>query len=115
MLQYHFVEQERLTTPYLMRKAYILITDSGNRDHRFCPEYVDVIAGRDAGKLLAKNLRVGLGDELVILGQGLDGSVAATVVKIKGIFGSGQDEFDRSTIHIPLKYFQDVYLKDFRF
>ena len=61
------------------------------------------------GTLLAKNLQVDLGDELVILGQGLDGSVAATVVKIKGIFSSGQDEFDRNTIHIPLKYFQDVY------
>lgn len=61
------------------------------------------------GKLLAKNLRVGLGDELVMLGQGRDGSIAATVVKVKGIFGSGQDEFDRSSIHIPLKYFQDVY------
>ncbi len=64
------------------------------------------------GKLLAKNLRVGLGDELVILGQGLDGSIAATVVKIKGIFSSGQDEFDRSAIHIPLKYFQEVYTMD---
>ena len=61
------------------------------------------------GKLLAKNLRVGLGDELVVLGQGRDGSIAATVVKVKGIFDSGQDEFDRSSIHIPLKYFQDVY------
>ena len=61
------------------------------------------------GKLLAKNLNVVLGDELVVLGQGRDGSIAATVVKVKGIFSSGQDEFDRSTIHIPLKYFQDVY------
>jgi len=61
------------------------------------------------GELLAKNLHVGLGDELVVLGQGRDGSIAATVVQVKGIFGSGQDEFDRSSIHIPLKYFQDVY------
>lgn len=61
------------------------------------------------GRLLAKNLNVGLGNELVILGQGRDGSIAATVVKIKGIFSSGQDEFDRSSIHIPLTYFQDVY------
>jgi ABC-type lipoprotein release transport system permease subunit len=64
------------------------------------------------GTLLAKNLRVGLGDELVVLGQGLDGSVAATMVKVKGIFSSGQDEFDRSTIRIPLKFFQDVYGMD---
>ncbi len=61
------------------------------------------------GELLAKNLRVGLGDQLVVLGQGRDGSVAATVVEVKGIFNSGQDEFDRSSIHVPLKHFQEVY------
>jgi len=61
------------------------------------------------GSMFARNLRIGLGDELVLLGQGRDGSIAATVVKIKGIFSSGQEEMDRSTIHIPLKYFQEVY------
>ncbi|MBW2195250.1 MAG: hypothetical protein JRF37_06650 [Deltaproteobacteria bacterium] len=61
------------------------------------------------GRLLAKNLQVDLGDELVLLGQGRDGSIAATVVKVKGIFSSGQDEFDRQTIHIPLLFFQQVY------
>jgi len=61
------------------------------------------------GELLAKNLQVGLGDELTILGQGRDGSIAATVVRVKGIYKSGMDEFDRSSIHIPLKIFQDVY------
>jgi putative ABC transport system permease protein len=64
------------------------------------------------GRLLAKNLHVRSGDELVVLGQGRDGSIAATVVKVKGIFSSGQDEFDRGTIQIPLKYFQDVYTMD---
>ena len=61
------------------------------------------------GKLLAKNLRVKLGDELTIVGQGRDGSIAATVVKVKGIFSSGIDEFDRASIHIPLATFQNVY------
>lgn len=61
------------------------------------------------GDLLAGNLKVSIGDELTVLGQGRDGSVAATVVKVKGIYKSGQDDFDRSSIHIPLKYFQDVY------
>ena len=61
------------------------------------------------GGLLAKNLQVSLGDELVLLGQGRDGTIAATVVKIKGIYSSGQDEFDRSSMHISLKNFQDVY------
>ena len=61
------------------------------------------------GELLARNLGVDLDDELVLLGQGRDGSIAATVVKIKGIYSAGQDEFDRSSIHIRLKNFQDVY------
>jgi ABC-type lipoprotein release transport system permease subunit len=61
------------------------------------------------GRLLARNLRVGIGDELTILGQGRDGSIAATVVEIKGIFNSGIDDFDRASIQIPLKTFQEVY------
>ena len=61
------------------------------------------------GKLLARNLRVKLGDELTLIGQGRDGSIAATVVQVKGIFSSGISEFDRSAIQIPLQTFQDVY------
>ncbi|MBF0102224.1 MAG: ABC transporter permease [Desulfobacterales bacterium] len=61
------------------------------------------------GELLAKNLRVTIGDELTLLGQGQDGSIAATVVYVKGIYRAGQDEFDRSLIHIPMMCFQDVY------
>ena len=61
------------------------------------------------GQLLAKNLRVGIGDEVTIVGQGRDGSIAATVVRVKGIYKSGMDDFDRSSIHIPLVLFQDVY------
>ncbi len=61
------------------------------------------------GQLLAKNLKVKIGEELTILGQGRDGSVAATVVKVKGIYRSGLDVFDRASIHIPLNAFQDLY------
>jgi ABC-type lipoprotein release transport system permease subunit len=61
------------------------------------------------GKLLADNLRVGIGDELTVIGQGRDGSIAATLVTVKGIYRSGLDEFDRSSIQMPLSYFQDVY------
>lgn len=62
------------------------------------------------GKLLARNLRVKIGDELTLLGQARDGSVAATVLKVKGIYSSGIDEFDRASIYIPLKTFQQVYV-----
>jgi len=73
--------------------------------------YLDGKDGGEAllGELLAKNLRVRVGDELTVIGQGRDGSVAATVLRVKGIYNSGQDEFDRSSIQIPLKTFQDVF------
>jgi len=61
------------------------------------------------GRLLAKNLQISVGDELTLLGQGRDGSIAATVVTVKGIYSSGIDEFDRASLQIPLKTFQQVY------
>ncbi len=61
------------------------------------------------GALLARNLRVGVGDDVTLLGQGRDGSIAATVVTVKGTFSSGQDDFDRSALYIPLDYFQELY------
>lgn len=61
------------------------------------------------GELLAQNLRVRPGDELTILGQGRDGSIAATAVTVTGIYRSGQDEFDRSAIQVPLSFFQTVF------
>ena len=61
------------------------------------------------GKLLARNLQLGIGDEITLLGQGRDGSIAATVVTVKGIYSSGIDAFDRNVIHIPLFTFQEVY------
>jgi putative ABC transport system permease protein len=61
------------------------------------------------GRLLAKNLRVTIGDELTLLGQGRDGSIAASVVQVKGIFSTGIDEFDRSAIQIPLATFQEIF------
>ena len=61
------------------------------------------------GHLLARNLSVTIGDELTLLGQGRDGSIAATVVRVRGITDSGLDEFDRNAIQIPLNHFQDVF------
>lgn len=61
------------------------------------------------GESLAKNLRVDVGSELTILGQAKDGSIAAAVVTIAGIYSSGQDVFDRSAVHIRLADFQEIY------
>ena len=61
------------------------------------------------GAALARNLKVDVGDELTLLGSGKDGSFAAAVVTIAGIFDSGIADFDRSITEIPLGLFQDVF------
>jgi ABC-type lipoprotein release transport system permease subunit len=61
------------------------------------------------GAVLARNLRVGVGDELTLLGSGLDGSFAAVVVVVVGIFESGVKEVDRNIAEMPLGTFQDVF------
>jgi ABC-type lipoprotein release transport system permease subunit len=61
------------------------------------------------GAVLARNLKIEVGDELTLLGSGRDGSVAATVVPVVGIFESGNPELDRHLVQIPLRTFQDVF------
>lgn len=61
------------------------------------------------GKVLARNLRVSLGDELTLLGSGRDGSFAAAVAEVVGIFDSGVPDIDRSIAEIPLGFFDDVF------
>lgn len=61
------------------------------------------------GDALSKNLQIEIGDELTLLGQGRDGSLAAGILKIKGIFQSGVQELDRSLIEMPLLSFQEMF------
>jgi ABC-type lipoprotein release transport system permease subunit len=61
------------------------------------------------GDLLARNLKTEVGDELTFLGSGRDGSFAAGVATIVGIFRSGIPEMDRGAVEIPLGYFQDTF------
>jgi len=62
------------------------------------------------GSLLAKNLKIDIGDELVVLGSAMDGSIAATVLQVTGIFSSGMDQYDRTAIQIPLHHFQETFV-----
>lgn len=50
------------------------------------------------GKILAKNLNLTVGDEVAFLGQGADGSMAAGLLTVRGLFASGNAEMDRSTM-----------------
>jgi ABC-type lipoprotein release transport system permease subunit len=64
------------------------------------------------GRVLARNLRVEVGDELTFIGSGRDGSFAAAVVTIVGIFESGMPDMDRSFAEVPLGFFQEVFSMD---
>jgi len=61
------------------------------------------------GSVLARNLRVSVGDELTLLGSGRDGSFAAGVVTVTGIFESGISNIDRLMAQVPLGYFQSLF------
>ncbi len=61
------------------------------------------------GSKLAKNLKVEIGDELTLVGSGLDGSFAALVVSVVGIFETGMPELDRMVGQISLSRFQEHF------
>lgn len=61
------------------------------------------------GEHLSKNLKVDINDELTVLGQGRDGSIAAAVLIVTGIFNSGIDAFDRNVIMTGISGFQEVF------
>jgi putative ABC transport system permease protein len=61
------------------------------------------------GTVLGRNLRISIGDELTLLGSGRDGSFAAAVVDVVGIFDSGVPDLDRSFAEMPLGAFQEVF------
>jgi len=61
------------------------------------------------GDGLARNLKLKVGDGVVMLGSGTDGSVAADVLTLVGIFRSGVPELDRQIAQMPLTRFQETF------
>jgi len=61
------------------------------------------------GKVLARNLKADVGDELTLLGSGRDGSFAAAVTTVVGILASGNPDLDRSLAEVPLVFFQGTF------
>jgi len=58
------------------------------------------------GSMLARNLGVAIGEELVMLGTSKQGGVAAHVARVVGTFTTGQAEIDRSLVQIPIDDFR---------
>ena len=75
------------------------------------------LADHDAGEIvvgsvLARNLMVGVGDELTLLGSGRDGSFAAAVASVVGIFETGIQDIDRNIAELPIGFFGDVFFME---
>ena len=61
------------------------------------------------GSLLARNLGVEPGDEIVMLGTAKQGGVAAAVAEVVGLFTTGQAELDRALAQIPIDDFRSAW------
>ena len=58
------------------------------------------------GAALARNLKLDIGDKLTMLGTARDGSIAADVLSVVGVFSTGAPDLDREVVEMPLTRFQ---------
>ncbi|WP_096087719.1 ABC transporter permease [Agaribacterium haliotis] len=61
------------------------------------------------GEALARSLQIDIGDELTLLGSGYDGSFAAAVQTVSGIFRTGVIELDKSVVQINWSDFDAIF------
>ena len=64
------------------------------------------------GEEMARQLEAGLGDELVVVAPGADGSMANDLYVVSGIFRTGLVEFDASTAVLALSDLQSLVVLD---
>lgn len=61
------------------------------------------------GTVLARNLGAGVGDEIVVLGSGKEGGVAAMVLDVVGLLETGMADLDRVLLLASLPVVQDGF------
>jgi putative ABC transport system permease protein len=61
------------------------------------------------GDILARNLGLAVGGKVTLLGQARDGSVAADVLKVVGVYHSGVPDLDRTILEMPLARAQETF------
>jgi len=73
-------------------------------------KYFNPIASHEViiGKGLAKTLKAELGDDIVIVSQAADGSIANDIYKIIGISDTGDDMSNRSAFYLHIKDAQEL-------
>jgi len=65
-----------------------------------------------AGRVLARNLGVSVGDQIVVLGTGPSGGVAALAVTLVGTFASDIAELDRQLLEVPYPAVAEAFEMD---
>jgi len=61
------------------------------------------------GSVLARNLGAPVGGDIIVLGTGKDGGVAAAAVTLVGLFESGNPDLDRSLMMVHLDDFSEAF------
>ena len=61
------------------------------------------------GRTLARNLGVGIGDRVTLLGSGADRSVAADSLRVVGLLETGMPQLDRLIARMPLGRFRATF------
>ena len=61
------------------------------------------------GATLAENLKIDVSDTVAIISQGFDGSIAAEHLQIVGIFKSGNPDYDKFLLQMPLKQADETF------
>ena len=61
------------------------------------------------GKTLADNAGVAVGDSIALISQGFDGSIAADRFVVEGLFVTGNPEYDRNLVLMPLSQAQETF------
>ena len=74
-------------------------------------KYGEVIVG----KKLKKKLSLKIGDEIILLGQAADGSIASAVFNVVGVFKGVNQLVDRRSIFISHRSFDELFLFNKRF
>jgi len=59
------------------------------------------------GNGIAEVLKAGVGDEIVLISQGADGSIANDLFKVVGIVGSGTDDYERNNCYLHIATAQE--------
>jgi len=70
------------------------------------PEAREAVLGRGLAEILGADL----GDEIVLLSQGADGSIAEDLFTLVGVASSGDDMTDRTTCYLPLATAQEYFV-----